>query len=120
MSPKGKGKQRDDEYEDEEVLATVTVVEDFDPDAIRHGSQKPPLIPLPPSQPSSSKNLTPQSEATPLPKKPKVQKIRYQTKEARKAERRKQFTRRTEKAERARGKVPRKASYKKKQGNSKR
>jgi len=29
----GKGVQKEEEYEDEEMLATVTVVEDFDPDS---------------------------------------------------------------------------------------
>lgn len=118
-SSKGKDKQRDEEYEDEQILATVTVVEDFDPDTIRHG----PLRSSPPTPPSQelssnlpSKKPTPQFNMQPRSQKnqTKPQKIRYQTKEARKTERVKQLARRTEKAERAGGKVVRRNSSRKK------
>lgn len=98
-------KQRDEEYEDEEVLATVTVVEDFDPDTILHGP------PRPTSPTSKAVPPPPISKPTP-PKKPKAQKIRYQTKGARTADRRKQLVRKNEKAERAGGKASRERSSK--------
>lgn len=119
-SPRDKGKQRDEEYEDEQVLATVTVVEDFDPDAILHGPSKSTPSTSPPlSQPKPSMKSAPKSEAAPPPKKSKSQKTRYQTKEARKLERSKQLARRTEKAERVGGRAARKTSSKKK-GKSRR
>lgn len=111
-----KGKQRDEAYEDDQVLATVTVVEDFDPDALRHGrfnSSPPPPPILPPSNPRK-KSTPPSKSNPPSSKKPKSQKIRYQTKEATKTERVRQLARRTEKAERAGGKAPRRNSSKKK------
>ena len=40
FTDKGKGKATH-EFEDEEQLATVTVVEEFDPEALRHGSTIP-------------------------------------------------------------------------------
>jgi hypothetical protein len=95
-----------EEYEDEEVLATVTVVEDFDPDRVIHGPRikkepaPPPLINDPP--PTTIKPKRDKSN-----NKVKAKKVRYGTKEARKAERTKQKTRRTEKAELAGGKAAR-------------
>ncbi|KAJ3569850.1 hypothetical protein NP233_g4774 [Leucocoprinus birnbaumii] len=119
-----KGKQRDEEYEDDHVLATVTVVEDFDPDAIRHGPLKssPPTPPI--SDPPSNLPRT-NAKSTPQPTRPpkktnKSQKIRYQTKEARKNERVKQFARRTEKAERAGGKAARSRNSSKKKPKARR
>lgn len=105
-------RQHDEEYENEETVATVTVVEDFDPDTIIHGPAK--------SENASERSLSLSESAlaVQLPKKAPVQsakkkkvkekKIRYQTKDARKKEQLKQRARRTEKAERAGGKASRK------------
>ncbi|KAI0302521.1 nucleolar protein 12-domain-containing protein [Russula brevipes] len=119
------------EYSDEEQLATVTVVEDFDPSALLHG------VPVP----SSSEEQRPEERAPPLPRaRAKVatrghsssadvgggerplaknegktnkngaaaKKVRYETKAARRATRATQRARKTEKAERAGGKAARK------------
>lgn len=112
------------EYEGDEQLATVTVVEDFDPAALLHG---------PPTTGSShtdqsdihsimflkskgkekahNDSSTPKSKAKKnekAKKKERSKSVRYQTKAARLAERSKQRARRTEKAERAGGKSSRK------------
>ena len=134
FSEQDKGKQRaaevEDEYEDEEQLATVTIVEDFDPHELLHGPQNvrvhqevvaedsdgPPISTsarhtstrLGAQTPSSSKK--PQSRVA---KKPKE--IKYQTQVARKIERAKQRRRSTEKAERAGGKAARRKSSKRNQ-----
>ncbi|KAF9012425.1 nucleolar protein 12-domain-containing protein [Cyathus striatus] len=90
--------ERDEEYENEEIVATVTVVEDFDPESLTHG-------PIP--RQNSSKKA--QGEENTLP-----------NKDARKADRQKQRARRTEKAELAGGKASRKKSISvKRKGNSK-
>ncbi|KAF8200920.1 nucleolar protein 12-domain-containing protein [Pholiota molesta] len=116
---------RDDEYEDEEMLATVTVVEDFDPDTIIHGPSKAdiPTHTDPTASASSSSHPPSRTTKTPdasgkRPSKPKVRerKVRYETKDARKREQIKQRKRRTEKAERAGGKASRKPSGSKKHG----
>ena len=107
------------EFEDEETLATVTVVEDFDPDTIIHG---------PPKAAADPKQYAPaEPAAPPKPKssKPKIRerKVRYETKDARKREQVKQRKRRTEKAELAGGKAARRPSGgkgKKKHGGPKR
>ncbi|KZT68239.1 hypothetical protein DAEQUDRAFT_745750 [Daedalea quercina L-15889] len=44
---KGKDKQKEEEYEYEEQVATVTVVEDFDPDELIHGPQSSMRLPSP-------------------------------------------------------------------------
>ncbi|KAG6832639.1 hypothetical protein H0H92_014475 [Tricholoma furcatifolium] len=108
-----KGKQKEEEYEDEEITATVTVVEDFDPDTFIHGPKSSTGVEQP--KPSSSSTGTTTTPA-PSSNKPKLttkksikpQKIRYQTKSERKTERTKQHARRTEKAELAGGKKSRK------------
>jgi ribosomal RNA-processing protein 17 len=121
----------EEEYEDEEQLATVTVVEDFDPDTIIHG---PPRIPSSPgddesmeyqSRSSTKAKSASNSATTPsimtteptkawaksnLSVKTKLKmskKVRYQTKAERGLEKKKQRARRTEKAERAGGKASR-------------
>ncbi|KAF5317218.1 hypothetical protein D9611_003988 [Ephemerocybe angulata] len=117
------GKDQDAEYEDEEVVATVTVVEDFDPSTLTTAE------PLPaqrtseePSQPNSSSKPPPSHEKRgQAPKKlhkPKVRekKIRYETKAARKHQHEKQRSRQHQKAELAGGK----ASRKRNTGKSKR
>jgi ribosomal RNA-processing protein 17 len=118
------------EYSDEEQLATVTVVEDFDPSAFLHGE--------PSSSVSEDEQRPKEEERPPLPrarakvatrghssadvggerpanegKKNKdkngaAKKVRYETKAARRATRATQRARRTEKAERAGGKAARK------------
>ena len=103
--------QREHEYSDEEQLATVTVVEDFDPSAILHYSTTTPDVeqhrPLltPPPPPSLSREKASRNDDGLAAKNLKV---RYETKAARKATRATQRTRRTEKAERAGGKAARK------------
>jgi ribosomal RNA-processing protein 17 len=106
------------EYEGDEQLATVTVVEDFDPDALLHG---PPTTGSAHTDPLDTPSHTllkskgkerahndrskPKSKAK---KNGKTKSIRYQTKAERLAERSKQRARRTEKAERAGGKFSKK------------
>ncbi|PPQ84578.1 hypothetical protein CVT25_015780 [Psilocybe cyanescens] len=115
------GKEHADEYEDEQLLATVTVVEDFDPDTIIHGPAK--TDNPTPSLSSLSKpiNTRPEIKSSRLPtvknslhgpakkSKTKERKIRYETKDARRREQTKQRKRRTEKAELAGGKASRKS-----------
>jgi ribosomal RNA-processing protein 17 len=104
------------EYEGEEQLATVTVVEDFDPATFLHGppSSTPadrPDAPSPMPVKSKGKERAQNDPLKPKRKAKKTEKtksIRYQTKAARLAERSKQRARRTEKAERAGGKSSRK------------
>jgi len=107
--------QREHEYSDEEQLATVTVVEDFDPSALLYHKpanpdaeqQQRPLLtpPLPPPPPSLSRDKANRNDDGLAAKNTKV---RYETKAARKATRATQRARRTEKAERAGGKASRK------------
>ena len=107
-----KENERDEEYEDEEILATVTVVEDFDPDTIIHGPPKPDRSNHPPVaqpdrlEPKPSRQLQSNTSSS---KKPRQRKIHYETADARKKERTKQRARRTEKAELAGGKASRKS-----------
>lgn len=103
---------RDEEYENEEILATVTVVEDFDPDTLIHGPSRPESSSEPRPFHSDHDIRTPRSQPTShsTKKKMKSTKIRYETKDARKREQVKQRARRTEKAERAGGKASRKPS----------
>lgn len=107
ISSEAKGKQKEDEYEDEEVLATVTVVEDFDPDSIIHGP--PPSTPHQ-SQPAEESTTTqvPRDLKVTAKKPSKRKKVKYQTKAERRVEHEKQRARRTEKAELAGGKAARK------------
>jgi ribosomal RNA-processing protein 17 len=100
---------RRDEYENEEILATVTVVEDFDPDIMAQGPSHPESStePYPKSAPQASK--TPH----PNPKSLKSTKVYYDTKHARQKERAKQHARKFEKAERASGKASRKSGIRK-------
>ena len=106
--------ERDEEYEDEEILATVTVVEDFDPDTIIHGPPKPNRSDHPPiaqpdrlePKPKPSRQLQSNTGSS---KESRQRKIPYETADARKKERTKQRARRTEKAELAGGKAARKS-----------
>ena len=124
---KGKDKQKEEEYEYEEQVATVTVVEDFDPDELIHGPQiTRGLLPTadedtrvastkdpasePPSQGSQNKTVPKSSGMGPRAKpKSKPKDIKYQTNAARKADKLKQRRRKVEKAERAGGKASRKS-----------
>ncbi len=114
--------EHEHEYSDEEQLATVTVVEDFDPSVLLYhptasGAELPADLerPSPPPQPLSlslsRENLKASRKddglATATATK-KLKKVRYETKVARKATRATQRARRTEKAERAGGKAARK------------
>ncbi|KIM40194.1 hypothetical protein M413DRAFT_49185, partial [Hebeloma cylindrosporum] len=112
----GIDQRRDEEYEDEEILATVTVVEDFDPDSIIHGPPKTDLPAASSQSRSEPKSSQPPPQTKPLQKptkhkKPRDKKIRYETKDARKREQTKQRARRTEKAELAGGKASRKSTH---------
>lgn len=117
VSSSSKGKQKQQEYEDEEVLATVAVVEDFDPDSLIHGTDP---IPRPSENvhpvPVKSVPRTSNPQSVPSKSKSRPQKIRYQTKDARKHEKSKQHTRKLEKAELAGGKASRRKGVKKGKG----
>jgi ribosomal RNA-processing protein 17 len=82
-----------DRFEDEEHLATVTVVEDFDPDTLIHGPLKPNPKPVPEYSHKHRRRDSSKSTGN----------IRYQTNAARKADRVMQRARRNEKAELACG-----------------
>lgn len=105
------------EYENEEQLATVTVVEDFDLDALIHPGAPSELPVLNSSnrdqhQAARSEHPARVSKSTPTPKtsgasKKKTssgKKIKYETRAARLAEKRKQHVRKLEKTARAVGK----------------
>lgn len=81
----------EEEYEGEEQLATVTVVQDLDLSALLHG-------PPPPPARGPAPDVVKGEEV----KRRKTGKVKYETKAARRVERRRQLTRRTEKADRAR------------------
>ncbi|KAJ3883592.1 nucleolar protein 12-domain-containing protein [Lentinula edodes] len=102
--------QKEQEYEDEEVLATVAIVEDFDPDTLLHGPTKTVSDPESSSVPvvAGPSHRNSSDPAAKLTRKKQPKKVRYQTKDARKSERTKQRARRTEKAELAGGKASRK------------
>ena len=134
---KGKGRAIQ-EYEDEEQLATVTVVEEFDPESLRHmpsSSRHNPSDPPDSDKEHSTRassdprnlrrgaqhtmndyhKLPPiTSDSTASSKKTKIKpkKIAYETKAARKATRLKQRARKAQKAEIAGGKSNRKAKGK--------
>ncbi|TFL01520.1 nucleolar protein 12-domain-containing protein [Pterulicium gracile] len=112
-SGKGKGKAKDEEYETEETIATVTVVEDFDPDELLHAPSdanardKDTHARPEPRLPVASKPARPKSTAGAPKKKKSSSSSKYGTNASRKHDRNKQFKRRTEKAERAGGKASR-------------
>ena len=107
------------EYSDEEQLATVTVVEDFDPSAVLYGapasdseeqheraSASSPH-PRPPPRGKVEGGNEWGSAASKGKKNGAAKKVRYETKAARRATRATQHARRTEKAERAGGRAAR-------------
>jgi ribosomal RNA-processing protein 17 len=113
--PSSPPREREDEYSDEEQLATVTVVEDFDPSTLLHGPErKADVEPGPDSGRADAPRVAPQpanakgKERERAKKALKPKKVKYETKAARKTEQGKQRARRTEKAERAGGKASRK------------
>ncbi|KAH8985934.1 nucleolar protein 12-domain-containing protein [Lactarius hatsudake] len=105
-------------YSDEEQLATVTIVEDFDPSTLIHGpTSSEPQAPFPPLPPSSSPRKGGERVRDDEGRKTSKRKnatVRYETKAARRAAQVKQRARRTEKAELAGGKAARKTKGKKK------
>ncbi|KZP18672.1 hypothetical protein FIBSPDRAFT_1045979 [Athelia psychrophila] len=119
----------EEEFEDEEQLATVTVVEDFDPDTIIHGPTRVDADPdakpkqrFAPLSKGKSKALSianaeqrkaaAKANMAVKAKKSKPKNTPYETKADRGIEKRKQRARRTEKAERAGGKGGGKATRK--------
>jgi len=133
FSTEEKGKDREDAYEDAEQLATVTVIDEFDPAALRNYAstsaasldmnvsakgEVPPLRPKRRSgEPAAHHAATAQRSTThgeQLPhasearsSKIKPKKIAYETKAARKATQQKQRSRKVEKASLAGGKQSR-------------
>ncbi|EIW82804.1 hypothetical protein CONPUDRAFT_151861 [Coniophora puteana RWD-64-598 SS2] len=125
------GVEEDMEFENEEQLATVTVVEDFDPSSFIYGPEASTSETDPHGDSrSAGDGGDPRTRALPKGKaknrddgraekkgasvssgkkeKAKGKKVKYETKAERKTTRTKQFARRTEKAERAGGKVSKK------------
>ena len=105
--------QEELEYEGEEQLAVVTVVEDFAADSLRHPDPQQPVMtnirsPQPenrgPSLPIVGKARERDILRSKSKPKTKSNKIHYETKAARKVERTKQKARKIEKAEKAGGK----------------
>jgi ribosomal RNA-processing protein 17 len=98
-------------YSDEEQLATVTVVEDFDPSALHllHGSVAPDerSSPLPPARHGRIQNEVGDGAVRKRKDMSAKNKVRYETKAARRAAQTKQHARKAEKAERAGGKAAR-------------
>jgi len=105
-----------EEYENEEQVATVTVVEDFDMDALIH-AEPPSEHPNPGSSSNQDRARRPEHRAgklksattsgTSKKKATSAKKIKYETKAARLTEKKKQQTRKLEKAVRAGGKQSR-------------
>jgi ribosomal RNA-processing protein 17 len=114
--------EREEEYEGEEQLATVTVVEDFDPATLIYGSPVPARHATILEKDGTQRKMNQTTEtvvtrAKIAPAKAaqakasnRAKEVKYQTTAARRAEKRKQLARHTEKAERAGGKQQRKRS----------
>ena len=111
--------EREEEYEDEEQLATVTVVEDFDPEELLHGpdtTQHRPddgdeadrvedmAIGAESVKSASKQKSTPMQAKTRAKVAKKAKEVKYETNTARRREREKQHKRKLEKADRAGGK----------------
>ena len=121
MAPSnGAGLEQEAAYSDEEQLATVTIVEDFDPSTLIHGpASSEPQATSPPSPRRVSQNGGERAKGVEGQKETnkrksatatvtKKKKVRYETKAARRASQAEQRARRTEKAELAGGKAARK------------
>ena len=91
-------KEKEEAYDDEEVVATVTVIEDMDPASFTSTPTIRRETPPPHVEPDQTRIIK-----APPKVKAKPRKIRYEKKEDRKRERAKQKARRTEKADLARG-----------------
>jgi ribosomal RNA-processing protein 17 len=111
--------EREEEYEGEEQLATVTVVEDFDPATLIYGPTPTPHSGAPDKDTAKGKakridekpakaKLAPAKAAKAKKASTRAKEVKYQTSAARRADKRKQLARHTEKAERAGGKQQRK------------
>ena len=121
QGPDSEGDMIQEEYENEEHVATVTVVEDFDIDALIHPE---PSAGHPNPGPSSNQDQDGRPERraakpkatitsrTPRNKSTSAKKHKYETKAARLAEKKKQRTRKLEKAARAGGKQSRPKKHK--------
>ena len=111
------GLEQETAYSDEEQLATVTIVEDFDPSTLIHGpasssepqAKSPSLLP-PPSPRRGGVRVRDVEGRSKKKTAMTTKKVRYETKAARKATQVKQRARRTEKAELAGGKAGRKTT----------
>jgi len=105
------GLEQETAYSDEEQLATVTIVEDFDPSTLIHGPapSSEPQAESPPSPPprKGGERVRDVEEGRRTSKR-KNATVRYETKAARRATQAKQRARRTEKAELAGGKAAKK------------
>lgn len=116
-----------EEYENEEQVATVTVVEDLDIDALIH-AEPPSERPNPGSSSNQRQHQTRPTErcvgglkspatanmsGTLKKKCPSARSFKYEGKAARLAEKKKQHTRKREKASRAGGKQPRSSKKRK-------
>ncbi|KAI0035910.1 nucleolar protein 12-domain-containing protein [Vararia minispora EC-137] len=108
--PSSPPRHHENEYSDEEQLATVTIVEDFDPSTLLHGNR-----PDPASGDESHADVVPHPMKPALTKTEKsnrkggkAKKVKYETKAARTVEREKQRARKLEKAERAGGRAMKK------------
>jgi ribosomal RNA-processing protein 17 len=111
-------REQEAEYSDEEHLATVTVVEDFDLGSLMYGPERtvaPGVNTESPEPVDATKAAKRTATSIPVAKKASTKasanakKFKYQTAAARKADKRKQRARHAEKAERAGGKQHRKA-----------
>jgi ribosomal RNA-processing protein 17 len=105
---KGKPQENEAQFQNEEELTTVTVVEEFDPDELIHGPSNATI--------STSKDDYRTPAAKPKPKQlhkmseektKRKTKVRYETKNARLLERAKQRARKAKKADLAGGKEER-------------
>ncbi|THH32306.1 hypothetical protein EUX98_g1877 [Antrodiella citrinella] len=123
-STKGTPIVADEAYEDEEQLAIVTVIEDFDPDTLIHGpsksrpdesAQSPPAAPVSHEKPrklGQGRNAkTVGLKKSRAKTSTRSKDIKYETKADRNTERTKQRARKTEKATLAGGKGSRKKAH---------
>ena len=113
----GRADPIEEEYEDEEQLATVTVVEDFDPEELlrpgrphedANDDEDAEMEDAPSVAPKRDEPKVVESKKTKTKAAAKAKDVKYQTNAARKVERAKQIRRKKEKAERAGGKGMRK------------
>jgi ribosomal RNA-processing protein 17 len=124
-SGSGSESEREEEYEGEEQLATVTVVEDFDPATLIYGPEPTRVPPVPtdaPKPPRTTGRVKPKDMPGKIAKAKagkRSKDVKYQTQAGRRADKRKQLARHTEKAERAGGKQSRKRPNARRSGGGK-